>query len=87
MAIRAEDIPSILKDQIAQFGAGIMAVDTGTVVEVSDGIARIHGLSEVRASELLEFPHGIMGIALNLEEESVGAIILGDYTQIKEGDE
>jgi len=87
MAIRAEDIPSILKDQIAQFGAGILAVDTGTVVEVSDGIARIHGLSEVRASELLEFPNGIMGIALNLEEESIGAIILGDYTKVQEGDE
>ena len=78
MAIRAEDIPSILKDQIAQFGSAILAVDTGTVVEVGDGIARIHGLSEVRASELLQFPNNIMGIALNLEEESVGAIILGD---------
>jgi len=87
MAIRAEDIPSILKDQIAQFGSAILAVDTGTVVEVGDGIARIHGLSEVRASELLQFPNNIMGIALNLEEESVGAIILGDYTKIKEGDE
>ena len=72
MTIRAEDITSILKQQIEQFGAGITAVDTGTVVEVSDGIARIHGLSEVRASELLEFPNGIMGMALNLEERHVG---------------
>ncbi len=87
MAIRAEDIPSILKDQIAHFGAAITAVDTGTVVEVGDGIARIYGLADVRASELLQFPGGVMGIALNLEEESVGAIILGDYRQIKEGDE
>ena len=66
MAIRAEDIPSILKDQIAQFGSAILAVDTGTVVEVGDGIARIHGLSEVRASELLQFPNNIMGIALKI---------------------
>ena len=87
MTIRAEDIASILKQQIEQFGTTITAVDTGTVVEVSDGIARIHGLAEVRASELLAFPHDIMGIALNLEEESVGAIILGDFSEIKEGDE
>src|SRR3990172_2655106 len=87
MTIRAEDITSILKQQIEQFGTSITAVDTGTIVEVSDGIARIHGLSEVRASELLEFPNGVMGMALNLEEESVGAIIMGDYSHLKEGDE
>ncbi len=87
MTIRAEDIPAIIREQIEQFGTAITAVDTGTVVEVSDGISRIHGLSDVRASELLEFPGGVMGIALNLEEESVGAIILGDYSHIKEGDE
>ncbi|MBI2886376.1 MAG: F0F1 ATP synthase subunit alpha [Chloroflexi bacterium] len=87
MTTRAEDIASILKQQIEQFGSAITAVDTGTVVEVSDGIARIHGLADVRASELLEFPGGVMGIALNLEEEGVGAIILGDYSEIKEGDE
>ena len=87
MTIRAEEIPSILKEQIERFGSAITAVDTGTVVEVGDGIARIHGLAEVRASELLQFPEEIMGVALNLEEEGVGAIILGDYTKIKEGDE
>ncbi len=87
MTIRAEDITSILKQQIEQFGAAITAVDTGTVVAVGDGIARIHGLNNVRASELLEFPGGVMGMALNLEEESVGAIIMGDYSHIKEGDE
>ena len=87
MTIRADEIPSILREQIERFGSNITAVDTGTVVEVGDGIARIHGLAEARASELLQFPGNIMGIALNLEEEAVGAIILGDYTGIKEGDE
>ncbi len=87
MTIRAEDIPAILREQIEKFGTAISAVDTGTVVEVSDGIARIHGLADVRASEILAFPGGTMGVALNLEEETVGAIILGDYTKLKEGDE
>ena len=87
MTIRAEDIPAILKEQIEKFGTSVTAVDTGTVVEVSDGIARIHGLADVRANEVLAFPGEVLGLALNLEEETVGAIILGDYTQIKEGDE
>ena len=87
MAVRPEEIASILKQQIEQFGARVTVVDVGTVVEVGDGIARIHGLGNCMASELLEFPNGVMGIALNLEEESVGVMILGDYADIKEGDE
>ncbi|MBI4301644.1 MAG: F0F1 ATP synthase subunit alpha, partial [Chloroflexi bacterium] len=87
MTVRAEDIASVIRQQIEQFGAPITMVDVGTVVEVGDGIARIHGLGGAKYNELLEFPHGIIGVALNLEEESVGAIILGDYSQIKEGDE
>jgi F-type H+-transporting ATPase subunit alpha len=87
MAVRGQDIVSILKQQIEQFGAQVVAVDVGTVVEVGDGIARIYGLGGVRYNELLEFASGTMGIALNLEEDSVGAIVLGDYSQIKEGDE
>ncbi|MBM2826149.1 MAG: synthase alpha subunit [Dehalococcoidia bacterium] len=87
MTIRGEDIVSILKEQIERFGAELTAVDMGTVVDVGDGIARIHGLASVHANELVEFPSGTMGIAFNLEEESVGVIILGDYTDIKEGDE
>ncbi len=87
MTLRADDITSILKEQIEKFGAEITAVDIGTVVEVSDGIARIHGLASVRAMELVEFSNGVMGLALNLEEESVGVVILGDYSHIKEGDE
>ncbi len=84
---RAQDIASVIKQQIEQFGATVSAVNVGTVVEVGDGIARIHGLAGVKSNELLEFPKGIMGLALNLEEASVGAIILGEYSEIKEGDE
>ncbi len=85
--VYGRDITSIIKEQIEQFGAPVTMVDVGTVVEVADGIARIHGLSGVKYNELLEFPNSIMGIALNLEEDTVGAIILGDYTKVKEGDE
>jgi F-type H+-transporting ATPase subunit alpha len=84
---RGQDITSIIKQQIERFGTVIGLVDVGTVVEVGDGIARIHGLSAVKYNELIEFPRGVMGVALNLEEDSVGAIIFGDYSEIKEGDE
>jgi F-type H+-transporting ATPase subunit alpha len=87
MATRGEDIVSILKQQIQQFGAAVTMVDVGTVIEVGDGICRIHGLASARYNELLQFPNDIIGIALNLEEDSVSAVVLGDYTQIKEGDE
>ncbi|HJW87939.1 MAG TPA: F0F1 ATP synthase subunit alpha [Dehalococcoidia bacterium] len=87
MAIRGHDIVAILKQQIEQFGAQAALVDVGTVVEVGDGIARIHGLQGAGYNELLEFANGTLGIALNLEEDSVGAIVLGDYSAIKEGDE
>jgi F-type H+/Na+-transporting ATPase subunit alpha len=87
MATRGEDIVSILKQQIQQFGTAVTMVDVGTVIEVGDGICRIHGLASARYNELLQFPKDIIGIALNLEEDSVSAVVLGDYTQIKEGDE
>ncbi|MGD0795185.1 MAG: F0F1 ATP synthase subunit alpha [Dehalococcoidales bacterium] len=87
MATRGEDIVSILKQQIQQFGTAVTMVDVGTVIEVGDGIARIHGLASARYNELLQFPNDVIGIALNLEEDSVSAVVLGDYTQIKEGDE
>ena len=60
--------------------------EVGTIVSIGDGIARVHGVEKTMAGEMLEFPHGIFGIALNLEEESVGAVLLGDYTEIREGD-
>ena len=87
MATRGEDIVSIIKQQIEQFGTAVTLVDVGTVIEVGDGIARIHGLASAKYNELLQFPNDIIGIALNLEEDSVSAVILGDYTHIKEGDE
>jgi F-type H+-transporting ATPase subunit alpha len=86
MAIRSDDITQIIKSAIDEFDAGVETRSVGTVVEVGDGIARIYGLEGALVSELLEFPDGIKGMALNLEEETVGAVILGDYTRIKEGD-
>ena len=87
MAVRAEEIASILREQIEGFGTSVVAADVGAVIEAGDGVARVHGLSGARYSELLEFSNGSMGIAMNLEEESVSAVILGDYENIKEGDE
>ena len=87
MAARGQDIASVIKRQIEEFGGDLTQVDIGTVVEAADGVARVHGLSGVRYSELLQFPGDIFGLALNLEEDSVGAVILGDYLKIKEGDE
>jgi F-type H+-transporting ATPase subunit alpha len=87
MAVRAEEIASILREQIESFGSTVTATDVGSVIEAGDGVARIHGLSGAMYSELLEFANGTMGIALNLEEESVSAVVLGEYADIKEGDE
>ncbi len=87
MTARGQDIVSIIKQQIEQFGMAVTMVDVGTVIEVGDGIARIHGLAAAKYNELLQFPGDIMGIALNLEEDSVAAVILGDYSEIREGDE
>jgi len=87
MSTRGQDITSVIRQQIEQFGTAVTMVDVGTVIEVGDGIARIHGLAGARYNELLEFPNGVIGIALNLEEDSVGAIVLGDWMGIKEGDE
>ena len=87
MATKGQDIVSVIKQQIEQFGSSVSLVDVGTVIEVGDGIARIHGLGGARSSELLQFPGDVMGIALNLDEDSVSAVILGDYAAIKEGDE
>lgn len=84
---RAQDFTAIIKQQIEQFGTTVTMVDVGVVVEVGDGIARIHGLSGVKSSELLQFPNDVIGIALNLEEDSVGAVILGGGEGVKEGDE
>jgi F-type H+-transporting ATPase subunit alpha len=86
MDIKAEEISKIIRDQIGSFAVDVDVAEVGTIVSVGDGIARVHGVENTMAGEMLEFPHGLYGIALNLEEESVGAVLLGDYTEIKEGD-
>ena len=87
MAVRGQDIASVIKRQIEGFGQELGIVDVGTVIEVGDGIAQIHGLSGVAYGELLSFEGGVMGMALNLEEDSVGAVIMGDPLGVKEGTE
>ncbi len=86
MEIRAEEISAIIKRQIEDFGREVEVSETGTIISVGDGIARIHGLDKAMSGELLEFPGGTMGMVLNLEEDNVGAAILGDSEHIKEGD-
>lgn len=86
MAIRPDEITSILKRQIERFEREIDVQNVGTVISVGDGVARVWGLEDAVASELLEFPGGVYGIALNLEEDNIGAVLLGPYAQIREGD-
>ncbi|MDQ3676452.1 MAG: F0F1 ATP synthase subunit alpha [Actinomycetota bacterium] len=87
MAIRSDEITSIIRSEIKGFDEGADVSGVGTIVEVGDGIAQVYGLSGALAQELLEFPNGIMGMAFNLEEETVGVLILGDYTSLSEGDQ
>jgi len=86
MNIKADEISKIIRDQLGSYSLDVDVAEVGTVISVGDGIARIHGIERVMATEMLEFPHGVSGIALNLEEDSVGAVLLGEYTEIKEGD-
>ena len=85
--IRADEITSILRQEIENYESAIDVAEVGSVISVGDGIARIHGLEKVMAGELIEFPHDVAGIAMNLEEDQVGAVLLGDFAEIKEGDE
>ena len=87
MDIRADEISKIIRDQIGSFAATVDVAEVGTVISIGDGISRVHGVARAMAGEMLEFPHGVFGIALNLEEESVGAVLLGDFKEIKEGDQ
>src|SRR5918992_5427553 len=87
MKFNADEIASVLQAEIEQYESQIDVREVGTVLEVGDGIARVYGLSGVMASEMVEFPGGVRGLAFNLEENSVGVIILGDYLEIEEGDE
>src|SRR5277367_732240 len=85
--IRADEITSILRQEIENYDHAIDVSETGSVISLGDGIARIHGLERVMSGELIEFPHGVSGIAMNLEEDQVGAVLLGEYEHLREGDE
>src|SRR5580692_10261816 len=84
--IKADEITKILRQQIENYEQAVAVDEIGTVISVGDGIARVHGLVRCMAGEMLAFPHDVFGIALNLEEDQVGAVLLGDYTEIREGD-
>jgi len=86
MEIKAEEISEIIRKQIKEYGKEVEVSETGTIISIGDGIARIHGLAGAMAGELLEFPGGVTGMVLNLEEDNVGAAILGEFSEIKEGD-
>jgi F-type H+-transporting ATPase subunit alpha len=86
MDIKAEEISKIIREQIGSFAIDVDVAEVGSIITIGDGIARVHGVEKAMAGEMLEFPHGIYGIALNLEEESVGAVLLGEFKDIKEGD-
>ena len=87
MDIKADEISKIIREQIGSYAVDVDVAEVGSIISLGDGIARVHGVDNAMAGEMLEFPHGVFGIALNLEEESVGAVLLGDYKEIKEGDE
>jgi F-type H+/Na+-transporting ATPase subunit alpha len=86
MDIKAEEISKIIREQIGSFAVDVDVAEVGSIISVGDGIARVHGVDKAMAGEMLEFPHGVFGIALNLEEDSVGAVLLGEFNEIKEGD-
>src|SRR5207237_4778544 len=87
MQIKADEITQLIRQQIENYESKVAVDEVGTIITLGDGIARVHGLEKVMAGELLEFPHEVSGIAMNLEEDQVGVVVLGDYTEIKEGDE
>src|SRR6516165_7892329 len=85
--IKADEISQLIRQQIENYESKIAVDEVGTVITLGDGIARVYGLDKVMAGELLSFPHEVAGIAMNLEEDQVGVVLLGDYTEIREGDE
>jgi F-type H+-transporting ATPase subunit alpha len=85
--INADEITQLLKEQIQNYDAEISVDEVGTIISLGDGIARLHGLDKAMAGEMLKFPHGVEGLAMNLDEDQVGCVILGDYSILREGDE
>src|SRR5688500_12708963 len=86
MQIKAEEISKIIRDQIGNYAVDVDVAEDGTIVAIGDGIARVHRVERTMAGQMLWLPHGVFGIALNREEESVGAVLRGEYAGIKEGD-
>ena len=86
MQLRAEEISKIIKEQIEKFDRKVEVMETGTILTVGDGIARVYGLDNAMAGELLEFPHQLMGMVLNLEEDNVGVVLFGEDSELREGD-
>src|SRR5512136_2284115 len=87
MNIKADEISKIIRDQIGSYAVEVDVAEVGSVVSVGDGIARIYGVDRAMAGDMREFPHGVFGIALNLDEDSVGAVLLGESTELREGDQ
>src|SRR5437879_11975546 len=87
MDSKADEISKIIREQIGSFAVDVDVAEVGSIISIGDGIARVHGVEHAMAGEMLEFPHGVFGIARNLEEESVGAVLLGEFKEIKEGDQ
>ncbi|MEO6964880.1 MAG: F0F1 ATP synthase subunit alpha, partial [Acidobacteriaceae bacterium] len=85
--IKADEISQLLREQIENFESRVRVDEVGTIISLGDGIARIHGLDKAMAGEMLEFPHGVYGLAMNLDEDQVGAVLLGDYTELSEGNQ
>src|SRR3984893_13917752 len=86
MDIKAEEISKIIRDQIGSFAVDVDVAEVGSIISIGDGIARVHGVENAMSGEMLEVPHGVVRSALTLEEESVGAVLLGEFKNIKEGD-
>src|SRR5438067_6174524 len=85
--VKADEITKLIRQQIENFESKIQVDEVGTIISLGDGIARVQGLDKVMAGELLDCPHNIAGIAMNLEEDQVGVVLLGEYTELKEGDQ
>src|SRR5947209_12788834 len=85
--IQANEITELLRQQIENYEQRIQVDEVGTIISLGDGIARVYGLDKVMAGELIDFPHGVKGLAMNLDEDQVGAVLLGDYTELSEGDQ
>lgn len=86
MSLKPEEISSVIREQIKRYSAKLVVTDVGTVIQVADGIARVHGLENAMQGELLEFPGEVYGMVMNLEQDNVGAVLLGDSSAIREGD-